>query len=376
MNDTCTNERIALDVTADAASAPVVAPPPRRRGGNPLALKKAHYESIGSHAVALRSSLETLRLMDRLRFVRALDVAFHLYAKRTLSAALAATGHLMRRLVRDGLVSTHTSRIGAMRIYGIAQRGVNFLRDHTGHEAKAHRSLKAIRNPEHRLWANLVVIAAEARGLVGMTESEVLRYEREIGERVRGADGEEQVIPRKLLTVINRAKPGTRKGLTPDALLLYHGTERVWVEHDNSARSATRASEIRELFRSVGTQFCDGTRLARVVVHTRERRFYTHITGILKKMAQERIERASTFVVPTLTDGVFDIWYRPSIAEDRPGAPAEDFCCGRVQVAMLPDIRGKREGWYDSDWLPFAQLDEALWPPAAIRHDEDILSAP
>ena len=370
MTITCTNECISSDATADAASAPVVALIPRRSGGNPAALKKARYESPDSRAVALRSSLKALLLMDRLRFVRTLDLAYHLYASRPLSAALAATGHLMRRLVRDGLVTTHTSRIGAMRIYGIAPRGVKLLRDHTGHEAKAHRSLRGVRNPEHRLWMNLAVITAEARGLAAMTESEVLRYEREAGEIVRGAHGEEQVIPCKFLTINNRAKPGTRKGLTPDALLLHQGTERTWIEIDTSARCAARIGDLKELFGSVGTGLGDGTRLARVVVFTKERRFYTHICGMLKKMAQERIERASTFVVPTLTEGVFDVWFRPSIAQDRPGAPAEDFCCGRVQIQRLPDIRGKGEGWYDLDWMPFAQLDEALWPPAVIRHQE------
>jgi hypothetical protein len=34
---------------------------------------------------------------------------------------------------------------------------------------------------------------------------------------------------------------------------------------------------------------------------------------------------------------------------------------------MLPDIRGKGEGWYGQDWLPFAQSDEQLWPPMKGR---------
>ena len=177
MSDSRTNIRINDAETADALSAPIAAIPATRIFGNPAALDKAKFESRDTRAVGLRASLDALLLMDRLRFVRTLDLAFHLYASRSFTAALAAANNLMKRLMRNGFVSAHNTRVGGMRIYGIAQPGVNFLRDHTGHEAKAHRSLKDIKNPEHRLWANLIVITAEARGLTAMTEREVLAFE-------------------------------------------------------------------------------------------------------------------------------------------------------------------------------------------------------
>lgn len=210
-----------------------------------------------------------------------------------------------------------------------------------------------------------------------MTESEVLRFERNAGETASDKRGEEHIIPRKFLSVINRREPDKRKGLTPDAMLL-HGSDRIVIEIDNSKRSAERAADLRALVACVGTSagtdggtnLFDGTRLARVVVFTKERRCYIHITGMLRKKSQERIERASTYLKAAANDGVFDVWFRPSIAEDKPGHPAQDRVCGRVQVLMLPDIRGKGEGWYDQDWLPFAQLDEQLWPPQISRGKE------
>jgi hypothetical protein len=250
MNDSraiaCVTDDATADVAADAGGAPDVAKKPRRVCGNPAALEKAVFTSRETRAIGLQASLAALLLMDRLRFIRTIDLAFHLYANRTFTAALAAANNLIKRLTRNGFVSAHTTRVGGMRIYGIAQSGVNFLRDHTGHEAKAHRSLRDVKNPEHRLWANLIVIAAEARGLSAMTESEVLRYERERGEVVSDGRGGESVIPRKLLTVINRREPDKRKGLTPDAMLL-HGSDRIVIEIDNSKRSADRAADLRAL---------------------------------------------------------------------------------------------------------------------------------
>lgn len=361
MDITRTKKCVNEGATSDAVAVPVVAAKLPRVFGNPAALRKAEFGSRDTRAVGLEASLDALLLMDRLRFIRTIDIAFHLYANRSFSAALAAANNLLKRLTRNGLVSSHTTRVGGMRIYGIAQRGVNFLRDNTEQEAKAHRSLRDVKHPEHRLWANLIVITAEARGLSAMTEHEVLRFERKAGEVVSDKRGAEQVLPRKLLTVINRREPGKKKGLTPDALLR-HENERIWIEIFTSKCSSERIGDLLELVSNVGVKLSDGTRLARVIVFTKERRFYTHILGVLSRRAEERVERASSYLKSTADDGVFDVWYRPSIAEDKPGRPAQDFRCGRVQVQMLPDIRGKGEGWYDQDWLPFAQLDEQIWP--------------
>ena len=371
MNKSRTNICVNDDVTANANAlgAPVAATQPPRVCGNPAALAKAYFASRDTRAVGLQASLDALLLMDRLRFVRTLDLAFRLYANRSFSAALAAANNLIKRLTRNGLVSAHTTRAGGMRIYGIAQRGVNFLRDHTGHEAKAHRSLKDIKNPEHRLWANLIVITAEARGFSAMTECEVLTFEHNAGESMRDNHSAEYTIPEKLLTVTNTRDPGTKKGLTPD-FLLQRGNERIWGEIDTSKRSSQRVSDLLQLISKVGSTLSDQTHLEKVVVFTKERRFYTHITGLLNRKTEERIERASSYLKSSNEEGIFDIWYHPSAADDRPGRVAQDFVCGRAQVQMLPDIRGKGEGWYDQNWLPFAQHDDQIWLPIPRRNEE------
>lgn len=362
--------RITEDTKSNAAvsamDALTQAMTPMRVHGNPAALAKAQFASRDTRAVGLQACLDALRLMDRLRFVRTLDLAFHLYADRTFTAALAAANNLMKRLVRNGCVQAHTTRVGGMRIYGIAQRGVNFLRDHTGYEGRAHRSLRDVKHPEHRLWANLVVITAEARGLAAMTEREVLAFEHEAGEVVAGERGKERTIPKKLLCITDVREPGRKRSLTPD-VLLQQGRDRIWGEIDTSKRSSGRIRDLLSLASRVGTKLSDGTRLARVVVLTKERRFYTHVSGVFARKAGERIERAATYVKPAAEESVFEVWYRPSIAEDEAGRPAEDRQVGWVQVQMLPDIRDQGQGWYDQNWLPYAKAGgEAGWLPRGV----------
>lgn len=335
--------------------------------GNPSALKKAHFESRRTREVGLIARVTALMLMDRLRFVRSLDIAFHLFADRTLSAALAAAHNLMTRMLRAELIRVHTSRVGGMRIYGLSQRGVNFLRDESGYEARAHRSLRDVRHPEHRLWSNLIVIAAQARGLQAMTEREVLASEHAAGDTAVGSDGRTFTTTRKLLTIVDARDPTRRKGLTPDALL-QKGKDRISVEILCSKLSSSRLLEFRSLVARVGVDLADTTRLSRVCFLAKEKRFYTHIAGVFERMAQERPELAATYLKVTSQAGIFEVWYHPSRADDRPGRPAQDFRCGTVQVQMLPNIREKGEGWYDQNWLPFAKGEgEEAWPEIAIR---------
>ena len=348
------------DATFNAGRASSSAQTSHRTYGNRAALAKAVFRSRDTRAVGLHASLEALALMNRLRFIRTLDLAFHLYSDRTFTAALAAANNLMKRLVRNRLVTAHTTRVGGMRIYGIAQRGVNLLGDYTNVEAKAHRSLRDVRYPEHRLWANLIVITAQVRGLTAMTESEVLQYERSLGELVRDESGVERVVPRKLLTIRNCRRHGERKGLTPDALL-QHGNERVWIELDTSKRSRERVNDLLELVASVGTKLSDDTRLARVIVFTKERRSWTHICGVLQRSAEKIGDRAPSYLRQTFLEGMFDVWLPPTDTQEEASRHVQDRRLGEVQVLMLPDPRSKAEGWYDEDWLPFAQGAERLW---------------
>jgi len=360
MDDWQTETCALEDATGGAICASAAAPNLRRVHGNPGALAKAVFRSRDTRAVGLHAGLEALALIDRIRFIRTLDLAFHLYPDRTLTAALAAASNLVKRMVRTHLVTAHTTRVGGMRIYGIAQRGVNLLRDYTNHEAKAHRSLKEVKHPEHRLWANLIVIAAQARGLAAMTEREVLQYERRLGEVVRNESGVECIIPKKLLTIVNHRGPGERKGLTPDALL-QHGNERIWIEIDTSKRSSERVADLLELVGSIGIKMSDGTRLSRVVIFTKERRFWTHICGVLQRNVEKKIVGARSWLKATFLEGNFDVWMFQAAWQNEAYQRVRDRCVGEVQVLMLPDVRGKFEGWYDEDWLPFGQGAGHLW---------------
>ena len=341
--------------------------PTERIRGNPEALKKSRFVSRQTRAIGLDARIEALTLLDRLRFARSLDIAFNQFYDRPLSAALAAANNLVRRMLQAGLIHAHTSRVGGMRIYGLSQRGVNFLRDQAGYEGRAHRSLRDVKHPEHRLWANLIVITAQVRGMYAMTESEVLAAEHEAGEKTTGPGGTVVTIPRKLLTIADSRAPGKTKGLTPDALL-QQGKDRVWNEVFTSKTSNARTEDFRRLVGKLGTQLSDGTNWTRLIVYAREARFYTHIRGVLTRMAAERIELAATYLKPAASEGAFEVWFHPSGAEDKPGHRARDRLVGRVQVQMLPDVRGKGQGWYDQNWLPYAKReDEEAWPTIAIR---------
>jgi hypothetical protein len=208
-----------------------------------------------------------------------------LYPTRTLSAALAAASNLAAGLLEDKVARRHITRDGLV-IYGLTQAGANLLHEHGVEDARAHRSLAEIRHPEHRLWANLVVIAANARGMGGVTESEVLQYEYEMGEQTLDADGHVLTcIPKKLLRFrlsSNGDETPRYKGLTPDALVTANDAA-TFIEIDMSKRGTDRVTDLLRLINSIGSPLSNGKLLSRVAIFTKTQRCYTHINGLLTK---------------------------------------------------------------------------------------------
>lgn len=351
-----TDDAIASSAVTSVAQ-PDKAAKKQRGPGNPAALKKAIFAGRNTRDVGRLARLDALEHLNRFRFLRTIDLAFALYSDRTLSAALAAASNLAGGLVRDKVARRHVTRDGLV-IYGLTQAGANLLHESGLQGAKAHRSLVDIRHPEHRLWSNLVVIAANCLGMGGVMESEVLRYEYEIGEQTMDANGHViKCIPQKLLRVrLPNNSDGTPhyKGLTPDALVMVERAA-TWIEIDASKRSSERVNDLQRLISCIGSPLSDGKMLSRVVVFTKTRRSYTHITGLLTQRSNEQREMASLYLRATGVDGVFQVWYHPSFADDRPGLKATDSFRGWAQVQMLPNVRQGGEGWYTSNCLPFAR---------------------
>ena len=330
-----------------------------RGPGNRSALRKSIFASRNTRDLGRIACIAALSELYRYRILRTLDLAFALYPDRTLTAALAAASNLAAGLVKDKLVRRHVTRDG-LSIYGLTQAGANMLHENGLEDAKAHRSLAEIRHPEHRLWANLLVIAANARGTGAATEGEVLKYEYECGEKTLDANFNIiSCIPQKLLRVrLPDNADGTPryKGLTPDALLTEHNAH-TWIEVDMSKRSSDRVSDLQRLINAIGSKLSNDNVLQRLVIFTKSQRCYTNIKGLLTKRSKEQIEMASLYLKATGVEGVFEVWYHPSFADDKTGLKATDAFRGWAQVQVLPNIRQAGEGWYTANWLPFARYD-------------------
>ncbi len=138
-------------------------PPPRgaTERMSSLALRDAIYE-------------RSLLLSDKFRVIRTIDIAAACFPERPFKAALTAAQRAVRGMVKRGLLRRYRTD-GFQTVYGLTQRGFDWLPD-LGHDAASSvRRVSDMTNPEHRLWAQFLVICAWARGLDAVTEAELLQ---------------------------------------------------------------------------------------------------------------------------------------------------------------------------------------------------------
>ena len=127
-------------------------------------------------STALRSAIwkRALTVANRFRVIRTVDVAAACFPERDYKAALTAAQRAMRGLVKASLVQRYrTDRFQT--VYGLTQRGAQWLQDADVDAAASVRRVSDMSNPEHRLWAQFLVLCAEARGLKAWTEAELLQ---------------------------------------------------------------------------------------------------------------------------------------------------------------------------------------------------------
>lgn len=305
------------------------------------------------HARELQSFiwLRTLLLADRFRIIRTIDVAVRCFAERPFKAALSAAQRAMRGLVKAKLLARYrTDRF--MTVYGLTQRGVAWIQER-GHAASASvRRVTDMTNPEHRLWAQFLVLCAEARGLHAMSENELAQ------KLAATSDA-------GLLKIQTKVK-GRRqtRALRPDAVAL-EADGVTWFEVDRSARGSDRAASLRALALSVGANTALKAPLRRVVVFTRTERIHARVLATLDALAPETAGRPLEEGVRRLrrsANGVYEVHQTVSQRLGG-GVRLTEVHAGYIVVQPLPvhlprvrlDGRGgiTPSGWFDENGLPY-----------------------
>ena len=305
------------------------------------------------HARELQSViwLRTLLLADRFRVIRTIDVAVRCFAERPFKAALSAAQRAMRGLVKAKLLARYrTDRF--MTVYGLTQRGVAWIQER-GHAASASvRRVTDMTNPEHRLWAQFLVLCAEARGLHAMSENELAQ------KLAATSDA-------GLLKIQTKVK-GRRqtRALRPDAVA-FEADGVTWFEVDRSARGSDRAASLRALALSVGANTALKAPLRRVVVFTRTERIHARVLATLDALAQETAGRPLEEGVRRLRRSANGTYEVHQAVSQRLGAGVRltEVHAGYILVQPLPvhlprvrlDGRGGVTpfGWFDENELPY-----------------------
>ncbi len=318
--------------------------------------------------------LRALLMLNRFRVMRTIDVAVHCYPERPFKAALTAAQRCVRGLVKEQLIKRYKSD-RFQTIYGLTARGAEWLKDH-GHEGAASsvRRVSDMTNPEHRLWLQLLVLAAEARGLKAETEQELMRrLNRHVapgGQTVQG------------LLDVNMRLHGEAlvRTLRPDALLI-EPDGATWVEVDRSKRGSEREASLKALCLSIGARLQDRQILKRVVVFCRNERIQGRALALLRGFAQseqgkEMVDGRKTF--KEVAPGMFAVLGARTVKLLDGRLIDKTVLAGHVVIQLLPSWLPKAritagealrcDGWMNDDYLPYrragtGQAWPALTPP-------------
>ena len=300
--------------------------------------------SVATHQLRYGIWLRGLSLANRFRVVRTIDIAAACFPERTFKAALTAAQRAMRGMVKAQLLARYrTDRFQT--VYGLTKRGADWLEDQGVHAASSVRRVSDMRNPEHRLWFQLLVIASEARGLRAWTESEVLR------ELHAGATGAQSA--QGMLAVSWTAGGRTaRQNLRPDAVAL-EPDGVTWFEADISKRGTGREAALTALARSVGTPLAFGGPLRRVVVCCKSERIRKRAEAVMSRLMAEMRDHVlvgSRVHLRSAEEGVYEVWrgMEQALADGR--VKVEDKLVGHVVVQQLPV------------WLPKLRLEDGDMP--------------
>lgn len=333
----------------------------------------------GPRAMRQQNRLKALRLLNRFRQLRTLDLAVGLFPDRPFKAALSAAQRITKSLVADRMLLRYRSLSGQS-YYALGEAGARWLRQN-GNESDADASASASRacekvNPEHDLWGAFSVLACEARRLTALTEKEL---------KARLIEGNDLGRSRSALVVAPDRE--TTKGLLPDAIAC--DKERViWFEIDRSERGAGRMADLVALVQSCGAQVSLGGNqrmpLRHIVVLCKTERIYrrhlAHVTGVNPSTGLPRLRTlGGQPALKQLAPGVFDVHrdVERRLSDGRVELRRE--VVGRLHMQLLPvwlssfsyRLGSRHDGWTLDGYLPFRNLPDG-WPAAAAaKSDRD-----
>lgn len=217
----------------------------RRTGGAATRHVTRNQEAPGPRTAQRLNRLRALRLVNRFRQLRSIDLAAGLFPAREFKAALSAVQRLTKSLVELRMLLRYRSLSGQT-YYGLGEVGARWLRQNGDEfDGDAHASASRVcekTNPEHALWSAFVTLCCEARGLWAMSEKELIPH------LVQGPDFRQR---QQMLSVSDER--GEPKALMADTVA-HDGRNLVWAEIDRSERGSARLSDLVALVRSCGRE--------------------------------------------------------------------------------------------------------------------------
>ena len=321
----------------------------------------AHMSSL-----ALRDAiyLRSLLLANRFRVIRTIDLAALCFPERPFKAALTAAQRAVRGLVKTQLLRRYrTDRFQT--VYGLTQRGVDWLAEHSHDAASSIRRVSDMTNPEHRLWAQFLVICAWGRNLDAFTEADLMQRLNQSAKP--GAKAAATTIQGYITVDVHRAQSTVRKHLRPDAVAYEdRGGGVAWFEVDRSKRGSDRQADLAALIGAIGSKVADGRVLRRVVVMCKTDRIERDAARIVESVAsawngQVLIEGRRH--IRRYDDGVYEIVAAVPFKRKDGRTVLLDELVGHVIVQMLPIWLPKvridannvwsLDGWFNDNFLPY-----------------------
>ncbi|MBE0548561.1 MAG: hypothetical protein IH627_13120 [Rubrivivax sp.] len=361
---------VPVGTSADARSVPASSTPAVNAKCTP-GPTRGITAMVSTSALQRGIQHRTLVVLNRLRVIRTLDVAALCFPERPFKAALTAAQRAVRGMVKAGLIRRYkTERFQT--IYGLAQRGTEFLGEAGIDAASSVRRTSDMTNPEHRLWLQFLVLACEARGLQAMTEQEVMKYVN------RGRRPEDPMVQGMLSVEVIRPKRTVKQSLRPDAAAI-EADGITWFEADRSKRGPDREAGLAALVQAIGRPANGGHRLRRVVVFCKTERIELRALGVMRAIGKANNSEPLTGTrrhVREVEPGVFEVWAARTVELSDGRSKLDDELVGHALIQLLPtwlpkvrvDATNKHStaGWFSENYLPYRRpATSAPWP--AIR---------
>ena len=340
-------------------------------------------------SLALRDAiyLRSLLLANKFRVIRTIDIAAYCCPERPFKAALTAAQRAVRGLVKLQLLRRYrTDRFQT--VYGLTQRGVDWLMEHGHDAASSIRRVSDMTNPEHRLWSQFLVICAWSRNLDAFTEAELMQ--RLNTAATPGAKTAARTIQGYITVDVHRAKGTVRKHLRPDAVAYEdRGGGVAWFEVDRSKRGSDRQADLTALISAIGSKTADGKVLRRVVVMCKTERIERDAVRIVENVAatwNEHVLIEGRRHIKRYDDGIYEVLSAVPVKRSDGRTALRNELVGHVIVQMLPTWLPKvridasnvwsMDGWFNDNFLPYkrpANIGRWAEPtsPLLPSHEED-----